>query len=144
MVITALIPFCTICAAPWFAREEASRTDGELLECFIARRDEWVFLALMRRHGPMVLGVCQASSGMKPMRRTPSRPHFSVLVRKAGSIRPAGRVGNWLYGLAHTTALKARAMNSKRLAKEHEAAAPALPRSPRRPGNKVQGLCTRS
>jgi uncharacterized protein (TIGR03067 family) len=31
-------------------------------------------------------------------------------------------VGNWLYGVAHSTALKARAMSIKRLAKEREAA----------------------
>src|SRR5207249_3174145 len=31
--------------------------DGQLLEAFLARRDEAAFEALVRRHGPMVLGV---------------------------------------------------------------------------------------
>src|SRR5262249_42388081 len=47
---------------------------------------------------------------------------FLVLVRKAATIRPRGMVGNWLYGVAHSTALKARAMSIKRLAKEQTAA----------------------
>jgi hypothetical protein len=32
-------------------------SDGELLERFIASRDEGAFAALVHRHGPMVLGV---------------------------------------------------------------------------------------
>src|SRR5215468_8635955 len=34
-------------------------TDGELLDAFTLRRDGACFEALVRRHGPMVLGVCQ-------------------------------------------------------------------------------------
>lgn len=34
-------------------------TDSQLLEYFIVRRDETAFAVLVRRHGPMVLGVCQ-------------------------------------------------------------------------------------
>ena len=33
--------------------------DGELLERFVARRDEAAFEALVKRHGPMVLQVCR-------------------------------------------------------------------------------------
>ena len=33
--------------------------DGQLLECFVAQRDEAAFEVLVRRHGPMVLGVCR-------------------------------------------------------------------------------------
>src|SRR3954469_25327545 len=92
-------------------------TDGELLECFIARRDEAAFEALVQRHGPMVLGVC---------RRVLRDPHdaedafqatFLVLVRKAPSVRPPEMVGNWLYGVAHRTALEARKVRAKRQAR---------------------------
>src|SRR5437660_1536918 len=95
-----------------------SFTDGDLLEAFLTRRDETAFEALLRRHGPMVLGVC---------RRTLQNPHdaedafqatFLVLVRKASTIRPRELVGNWLYGVACRTARKARAMNAKRRSKE--------------------------
>jgi hypothetical protein len=39
-------------------------------------------------------------------------------------------VGNWLYGVAHNTALKAKAMNHRRRAKEREAAARPQPSVP--------------
>ncbi len=36
------------------------RTDGQLLEEYIRRRDEAALAALVCRHGPMVWGVCPA------------------------------------------------------------------------------------
>src|SRR4029077_1008706 len=42
---------------------------------------------------------------------------------KAASIRSPGTIGNWLYGVAYHTALKARAMNNKRRTKERDASA---------------------
>ena len=41
------------------ARPGDGVTDGELLERYRARRDDAAFEALVRRHGPMVLGVCR-------------------------------------------------------------------------------------
>ena len=37
--------------------------DRQLLDRFIARRDEQAFTALVHRHGPMVLGVCRRLLG---------------------------------------------------------------------------------
>jgi hypothetical protein len=42
-----------------FRRDGAGLTDGALLESFITGREEAAFEALVRRHGPMVLGVCR-------------------------------------------------------------------------------------
>jgi hypothetical protein len=108
-------------------RDEAGLTDGELLECFVARRDEDAITALLRRHGPMVLGVCRRVLRNEADAEDAYLATFFVLVRKAASIRPRGMVGDWLYGVAHCTALKARAMSTKRLAKEREAAARPKP-----------------
>jgi len=37
----------------------AGAADGELLGRFADRREEAAFAVLLRRHGPMVLGVCR-------------------------------------------------------------------------------------
>jgi RNA polymerase sigma factor (sigma-70 family) len=101
--------------------DEAGITDSELLEHFITRRDQDAFAALMQRHGPMVLGVCRRVLSNEADREDAFQATFLVLVHKAASIRPRGMVGNWLYGVAYTTALKARAMSARRLVKEREA-----------------------
>src|SRR5262249_62037107 len=41
----------------------ADISDGQLLEAFVASRDECAFETLVTRHGPMVLGVCQRLLG---------------------------------------------------------------------------------
>src|SRR5262245_49024576 len=101
----------------------AGLTDRELLEHYLHRRDEGAFEALVRRHGPMVLGVCRRVLRHEADAEDAFQATFLVLVRKAGSIRARGTVGHWLYGVAHNTALKAKAMNRKRRAKEREAGA---------------------
>src|SRR5689334_9126005 len=101
----------------------ASLTDGELLSAFIAGRDEAAFRVLVRRHGPMVLGVCKRVLGNQADAEDAFQATFLVLVRKATSIRPRTQVGNWLHGVAYKTALKARAMNKRRSIKERGAAA---------------------
>src|SRR4051812_44520533 len=107
------------------ARSAALRhdSDGALVESFVTRRDEAAFEALLRRHGPMVLGVCRRVLGNEADAEDAFQATFLVLVRKAATIRPRGLVGNWLYGVARTTALKARAMRGRRVAREREAAA---------------------
>jgi RNA polymerase sigma factor (sigma-70 family) len=84
-------------------------TDGQLLECFITRRDEAAFEALVRRHGPMVLGVCRRVLRDGHDAEDAFQATFLVLVRKAASIGQRERVGNWLYGAAYRAALEARA-----------------------------------
>ncbi len=41
-----------------FAPDDA-QADGRLLEAFVRNRDEQAFAELLRRHGPLVLGVCR-------------------------------------------------------------------------------------
>src|SRR5262245_25706815 len=101
--------------------EGAGLTDGELLESFVTRSGEGAFVALGRRHAAMVLGVGRRVLKNEADAEDAFQATFLVLVRKAASIRPRGLVGNWLYGVANTTALKARAMITKRLTKEREA-----------------------
>lgn len=95
-------------------------TDARLLECFLATHDETAFEVLVRRHGSMVLGVCHRILRNPQDAEDAFQATFLVLVRKADSIVPRGMVGNWLYGVAYQTALKARAMADKRGARERQ------------------------
>src|SRR5262249_22686590 len=83
--------------------------DGELLGRFIEGGDEDAFAALLGRQGPMVLGVCRRVLGTPHDAEDAFQATFLVLVRKAGSVRPRQAVGNWPHGVAHRTALGARA-----------------------------------
>lgn len=40
-------------------QEAGGLTDGQLLGCFIHHRDEAALAAILKRHGPMVWGVCR-------------------------------------------------------------------------------------
>lgn len=97
-------------------------TDGELLGWFVARREEAPFEALVRRHGPMVLGVCRRVLRNSHDAEDAFQATFLVLVRRAASVVPRELVGNWLYGVAYRTAMKAKAMSTRRQVKERAAA----------------------
>src|SRR5262245_51865366 len=101
-------------------REPAGMTDGQLLQCFVALRDEAAFAALVRRHGPMVMGVCRRILRNGHDAEDAFQATFLVLVRKAGSIASRELLANWLYGVACNTALKARAATVKRRARERQ------------------------
>lgn len=100
--------------------EGAELTDGQLLDCFVSRREPAALEALVRRHGVMVWGVCQRVLRSPHDAEDAFQATFLVLLRKAPSIVPRERVGNWLYGVAHQTALKARATRTKRQTREKQ------------------------
>jgi RNA polymerase sigma factor (sigma-70 family) len=101
-------------------RGEGAVTDGWLLERFLGAREEEAFAVLVRRHGPMVLGVCRRILGNPHDADDAFQATFLVAVRKAGSVQPRERFGNWLYGVAYRTALEARARINRRRAKEKQ------------------------
>lgn len=82
-------------------------TDAELVDAFADRRDGDAFTALVRRHGPMVLGVCRRTLGNPHDADDAFQAAFLVLARRATTV-PRGAVGNWLHGVAVRTARAAR------------------------------------
>jgi RNA polymerase sigma factor (sigma-70 family) len=98
----------------------AGLTDGQLLEDFISRRDGDALAALVRRHGPMVWGVCRRVLRNYHDAEDAFQVTFLVLVRRAASVVPREMVANWLYGVAHQTALKARATAARRKGRERQ------------------------
>src|SRR5262245_60521989 len=98
----------------------AEGTDADLLGAFVAASDAAAFAELVRRHGPMVLGVCRRALGDTPDADDAFQAVWLVLVRKARSISPRGKVGNWLYGVAARTAAHSRAASGRRRAKQQE------------------------
>ena len=103
-------------------RDEAGRTDGQLLEDYLSRCDEAALAALVRRHGPMVWGVCRRVLRNYHDAEDAFQATFLVLVRKAASVVPREMVANWFYGVAHQTPLKARATAAKRKERERQVA----------------------
>jgi RNA polymerase sigma factor (sigma-70 family) len=99
-------------------------TDGQLLQRFLSRRDESAFGVLVRRHGPMVLGVCRRILRNAHDADDAFQATFLVLVRKAASLASRAVVGNWLHGVAYRTALKARSADARRRVKERAMSRP--------------------
>jgi RNA polymerase sigma factor (sigma-70 family) len=88
------------------------RTDGELMVGFLRSRDADALAALVRRHAPMVWGVCGRLLNHHDAEDA-FQATFLVLVRKAADV-PAQAVANWLYGVAWQTAVRLRATTAKR------------------------------
>jgi RNA polymerase sigma factor (sigma-70 family) len=96
----------------------AGLSDGQLLDRFVARREEAVFETLVRRHGPMVWGVCRRVLRDHHDAEDAFQATFLVLARKAASVVPREKVGHWLYGVAYQTAMKSRASKARRRGRE--------------------------
>ncbi len=107
----------------------AAASDAELLRGFLVRHEEAAFAVLVRRHGPMVLGVSRRVLRQAQDAEDVFQATFLLLARKAGSIRKPESVGGWLHGVAHRLALRTRTQDSRRQARERRAAEQRAPRA---------------
>ncbi|QEL15096.1 sigma-70 family RNA polymerase sigma factor [Limnoglobus roseus] len=105
------------------ARPAEEGSDNECLQRFLARQDEAAFAELVKRHGPMVYGVCRRVLNGGADVDDAFQATFFVLARRAGSVR-GGQLGAWLYGVAVRVANKARVQAAKRRARQMAAARP--------------------
>ena len=107
--------------------------DGELLERFVARRDEAAFAALVARHGPKVFAICRRAVGHHHLAEDAFQATFLVLAKKAHAVRPRSSVGGFLYGVARRAAVEAYAVSRRRketlVGEVPDSVRPAAPRA---------------
>jgi RNA polymerase sigma factor (sigma-70 family) len=93
-------------------------TDSQLLERFLANRDETAFAALVQRHGRLVWGVGRRVLGHVHDCEDVFQAVFFLLARKARSVLKREALGSWLYTVAYRTALEARTAKNRRQKRE--------------------------
>jgi len=123
---------------PRIQRESAGGvTDEQLLERFVSHKDAAAFEELVRRHGPMVLRVCQRVLQQAQDAEDAFQVTFLILARKAAAIAKRGSVGSWLYGVAYRVALQTRDASQRHPASAggQEAAIAARPQKPGEPAS---------
>jgi RNA polymerase sigma factor (sigma-70 family) len=96
------------------------RTDRELLRAFAMKHDESAFVALVHRHGPLVLGVCRRLLGHEQDAEDAFQATFLVLARKAGCL-PGDTIGGWLHGVAWNIAQRLRRARARQYARDAHA-----------------------
>ncbi len=99
-------------------------SDRQLLDHFLSEEQDAAaaaFEVLIRRHGPMVFGVCRCVLRDLHATEDAFQATFLVLVRKARSIREREALGLWLHGVARRVAIRAKVGSERRRKREQEA-----------------------
>jgi RNA polymerase sigma factor (sigma-70 family) len=108
--------------------------DAELLRRFASGTGiaESAFAVLVRRHGPTVLGMCQAGLQHGPDAEDAFQATFLILAEKARTLRLRGPLGPWLHEVARRVCANARTAMARRRRHERRRAVPEAyePRSP--------------
>lgn len=108
--------------APMFTRLRNQPTkidsDGELLGTFARTGSEAAFEELVRRHGSLVLGVCQRMLNHRHDAEDAFQATWIVLAKKARTIHRPEQLAHWLYGVARHAALNVRKIRKRRTVRE--------------------------
>ena len=97
-------------------RSDPRLPDGQLLERYVATRDEHAFAALVERYGPLVFAVCQRVLRQAQDAEDAFQATFLVLARRAPSLDGRRPLANWLHAVAYRTSVKARQSAARRRA----------------------------
>ncbi len=110
-------------AAPWLALTQAGRlgdlSDADLLERSAVEEENpevaaAALSALVRRHGPMVMGVCRTIVRDHHDSEDAFQATFLLLVRDARRLRVRESLGPWLHEVAVRVCLSARRARARR------------------------------
>src|SRR5262245_54057358 len=83
-------------------------SDRTLVERFAVHADQAAFAELVRRHGPMVLGVCRRAARDRPVADGAFQARLVVLAREAGWLRRPEALPSGGCGVARRVALAGR------------------------------------
>src|SRR5262249_5089926 len=92
--------------------------DAVLLERFVATRNEPAFTELVRRHGPLVLGVCRRILRDAHHAEDAFQAVWLARPRRAAPTQPPEPRAAWLRGAARRIALRALRAEARRRQRE--------------------------
>jgi RNA polymerase sigma factor (sigma-70 family) len=110
------------------ATDNPGRTDRELLHDYLGHKDQAAFAVLVKRHGPLVLGVCRRELHSREDADDAFQGTFLLLAQKAASIRRGESLPSWLHGVAFRMARNARRAAARR--RKHEGKARPMEPAP--------------
>jgi RNA polymerase sigma factor (sigma-70 family) len=104
--------------------------DEDLLRAFLANNDQAAFAAIVRRHGTMVLRICQRMLGDHHDAEDAFQATFLVLAQQAASIRKRESLASWLHGAAFRMAGNAKRTRTRRRRHEQQLGETTQPPNP--------------
>ena len=141
------MPAWEICRALFQVGSFVGMSDAELLERYVTGGGgiaEVAFAALVERHGPTVLRVCNDVLNDPHDAQDAAQVTFLVLAKRAGAIRRRNALASWLFGVARRVAARAKVEAARRRAHERRRAEMATREHDRRSRSPAMGEAVRN
>lgn len=95
--------------------------DQELLRAFAEEKSQAAFAALVQQHLPMIYAAAYRQTGDAHRAEEIAQAAFTLLARKAGSLKNHPALGGWLYTTTAHLAARLRRTEARRARREQEA-----------------------